>query len=333
MSQPNPSLIFQTLNAHQQTAALKAAIELDLFTAIGDGSTTPDAIAHRVKADARAVRILCDFLTIMGFLSKAGHHYALTPDSALFLNRKSPAYLGSIASFLGSEPVIAPFRDLTAIVRRGGAAPDATTIAPGHPVWVEFARSMAPLTAITAQGIAELVGASSGRKMKVLDIAAGHGMFGITIAKANPQAEVVAVDWPEVLEVAWENARAHRVAERFSTIPGSAFDVNFRSGYDVVLLTNFLHHFDPATNEQLLKRILSALDPSGVVATLEFVPNDDRVSPPAAAAFSMIMLGTTPAGDAYTFSEFDRMFRNAGFSDNTIHGMPPTEQSVVLSKI
>ncbi len=332
-SPPNPGLIFDTLNAYQRTAALRAAIELDLFTALAEGCTKPAEIAHRAKASDRAVRILCDYLVVIGFLTKHGHHYGLTEASALFLNRKSPAYLGGIADFLGSEPVTGPFRDLAAIVRHGGASPDATTIAPGHPVWVEFARSMAPLTAITAQGVAHLIGAPSGRPMKVLDIAAGHGMFGITIARMNPKAEVVAVDWPAVLEVAKENARAHGVDSRFSTIPGSAFDVNFRSGYDAVLLTNFLHHFDPPTCERLLGRVLAALDPSGVVATLEFVPNEDRVSPPVPAAFSLIMLGTTPSGDAYTFSDLDRMFRNAGFSDNALHPMPPTDQSVVLSRI
>jgi tRNA A58 N-methylase Trm61 len=330
---PNPGLVFETLNAYQRTAALRAAIELDLFTAIADGASGPSAIAHRIKADPRATRILCDFLVILGFLSKSGASYSLAPTAAAFLNRHSPAYLGTIASFLGAEPVIGSFRDLAATVRRGGALPDATTISPGNPVWVEFARTMAPLTTITAQIIAGLVGADSNRPMKVLDIAAGHGLFGITIAKQNPAAEIVAVDWPAVLDVAWENARAHGVEKRFSTIPGSAFDVNFRSGYDVILLTNFLHHFDAPTNERLLRRVHAALDPSGVVATLEFVPNDDRVTPPAAAAFSMIMLGTTPAGDAYTFKEFDAMFRNAGFSSNTIHPAPPTDESVILSRI
>src|SRR6202035_4159123 len=125
-----------------------------------------------------------------------------------------------------------------------------------------------------------------------------HGLFGIAIARHNPKAQVVGVDWKNVLEVALENARAASVMDRYSTIPGSAFDVNFGTGYDLVLLPNFLPHFDPPTNVGLLKKIRAAMNPGGQVATVEFVPNDDRVSPLAAVAFSLTMLVHTDGGDA-----------------------------------
>ena len=167
--------------------------------------------------------------------------------------------------------------------------------------------------------------------MKVLDIAAGHGMFGITFAQHHPGAEVFAVDWPNVLEVAKENAQKLGVAERYSTIPGSAFDVAFGQGYDVVLLTNFLHHFDPPTCETLLRKVHAALSEGGRAVTLEFVPNEDRVSPPPPAAFSLMMPGSTPAGDAYTFAELERMFAEAGFSHSELHPLPPTIEPIVVS--
>src|SRR5438132_1399036 len=89
----------------------------------------------------------------------------------------------------------------------------------------------------------EEISAKAGASRKVLDISSGHGMFGIDVAKHNPQAHVYALDWKNVLEVARENAARFGVAERFHTIPGSAFDVDMGSGYDLVLLPNFLHHF------------------------------------------------------------------------------------------
>jgi ubiquinone/menaquinone biosynthesis C-methylase UbiE len=190
---------------------------------------------------------------------------------------------------------------------------------------------MAPLLALPAELIAQLLDAASGQKWKVLDIAAGHGLFGVTLAKHNPNAEIVAIDWPNVLEVAKENAQAAGVADRYSVIPGSAFEVDFGNGYDLVLLTNFLHHFDLDTCERLLRKVYTALKVDGRVVALEFVPNEDRVSPPVAASFSMMMLGTTPSGDAYTFSEYDRMFRNIGFSSSELHALSPTFQQVVIS--
>src|ERR1700690_1497391 len=91
--QPSPDLFFATMNAYQRTAALKAALELDLFTAIGEGAQTADALAEHLKVAPRGARILCDYLVVIGFLTKQGAQYGLTPDSAVFLNRRSPAYL------------------------------------------------------------------------------------------------------------------------------------------------------------------------------------------------------------------------------------------------
>jgi ubiquinone/menaquinone biosynthesis C-methylase UbiE len=331
--QPSPQLFFQTINAHQRTEALKAAIELDVFTAIGEGNTTAAQIAKRCQTSERGMRILCDFLTIHGMLSKQDGHYGLTLDSATFLDKRSPAYLGGAIEFMCSPMLTEGSKHIAEAVRKGGTAMENDgTIGPDHPVWVKFARGMAPMMALPAQLITKLVDPNPSRKLRILDIAAGHGLFGIAFATNNPQAEITAVDWKAVLEVAKENAQKAGVGERYKTIEGSAFEVEFGSGYDLVLLTNFLHHFDPPTNETLLRKVRNALADGGRAVTLEFVPNDDRVSPPDAAGFSMMMLSGTPSGDAYTFAELERMFSNAGFSRSTLHPLPPTIQQVVVSE-
>lgn len=233
---------------------------------------------------------------------------------------------------MNSPAMLGNFENLVSAVRSGG-----TTIGEdgsfGHDnaQWVEFARSMAPLMALPAELIARLVGAAGGERWKVLDVAAGHGLFGIAVARHNPNAEIVAVDWPHVLEVTRENASKAGVADRHRTIPGSAFDVEFGKGYDLVLLTNFLHHFDRETIGGFLRKIHGALNPNGRVATLEFVPNEDRVTPPEAASFSLNMLASTRAGEAYTFAELETMFRQADFSRSELHPLPPTPESVVIS--
>jgi 2-polyprenyl-3-methyl-5-hydroxy-6-metoxy-1,4-benzoquinol methylase len=329
---PNPSRIFETCNAFQQSAALRAAIELDVFTAIGDQQSTVEQIAQRAGAAERGIRILCDFLTVMGFLTKHDSRYGLAPDAAVFLDRRSPAYMGSAVRFLNAPDFVKAFDHLTDAVRKGGTVmSEEGTLGTENPLWVEFAHSMAPMMMMPAEVIANLVGAGQGEKCRVLDIAAGHGLFGINIARHNPQAEIVALDWPQVLEVARENARKSGVESRYATLAGSAFEVDLGNGYDLVLLTNFLHHFDPPTCEELLRRVHAALLPGGRAVTLEFVPNDDRVSPPEAATFSMIMLGSTPHGDAYTFAEFERMFRNAGFTRSEHFRQPPMAESVIVS--
>jgi len=168
--------------------------------------------------------------------------------------------------------------------------------------------------------------------MRVLDIAAGHGLFGIEIAKQNPQAQVTGLDWAPVLRVALDNAREAGVHDRYDMLPGSAFDVPFDGRYDAVLLTNFLHHFDVATCVGLLEKVRASLKPGGCVATLEFVPKEDRVSPPMPAAFSMTMLTSTASGDAYTFRELADMHAQAGFSAVKAHPIPMSPHTIVMAR-
>lgn len=331
--QPSPFLFFQIINAYQQTEALKAAIELEVFTAIAEGNTTVSQLAERCGAADKGMRVLCDYLTIMGLTTKVNDQYGLTLDSSVFLDKRSPAYLGGITGFLCNPMLVDNAKNIVGAVRRGGTLmEDEGSVTPDNPVWVTFARAMAPMMSMPAQLMAKLVDPQADKKIRVLDIAAGHGLFGIAFATNNPQAEITAVDWAAVLKVAKENAENAGVSDRYSTLAGSAFDVDFGTGYDLVLLTNFLHHFDPATNESLLKKVHGALADGGRAITLEFVPNDDRVTPQETAGFSLIMLISTPSGDAYTFKELESMASNAGFSHSTLHQLPPTVQQVVISE-
>lgn len=331
VSMPSPEPIFETLWGYQRTAALKSAIELDFFTAIDEGAATAGAIAARSDASERGTRIVCDYLTIIGLLNKSDGTYHLTPHAAAFLSKKSPMYLGTTARFLALPELKRNFDNLTETVRRGGISGDGNTVADENPIWVEFARAMVPMALPSAQAIPELLGTGSA-PLRVLDIAAGHGMFGIMIAQRNPRAEIVAVDWPSVLAVAQENARNAGVQDRFRTLPGDAFKTEFGTGYDVALVTNFLHHFDAPTCTAFLTKVHAALEPGGRVVVLEFVPNADRVSPPMAAAFSLTMLAGTPSGDAYTFPELQQMLEGAGFGRVEAHPLPSPQTVVVAQK-
>ena len=332
-SKPSPERIFGALTAFQNAAALKTAIELGIFTAIADGADRSYTIAQHVGAAERGVRILCDYITIQGFLTKENDRYALTQESGIFLNRHSPAYMGTLADFLASDGHKRNFDALTETVKKGGTSvAQGDNTKPNDELWVNFARSMAPLTVVSAGFIAEFAGVREGKACKVLDIAAGHGMFGITVAKQNPNAQITAVDWAPVLAVAKENAAAAGVADRVAFRPGSAFEADLGDGYDSVLLTNIFHHFDIPTCEKLMRRVHAALKPGGKAITLEFVPNEDRITPPMAAAFSLIMLAGTDSGDAYTFSQYEKMFANAGFVKTTLHPVPDMPQQVLLSE-
>jgi len=325
---PSPELFLQAVNAHQRTAAIRTAIELDLFSAIGKSGGTAKEVARKINASERGARILCDYLTMAGFLTKQSDRYSLTEDSAMFLDRSSPAYVGGMTQFLLAPHLRDAFDDLTAAVRRGGAA-SGGTIAPEHPVWLEFARSMAPMMMPPAQALTSMIELDPARETRVLDISASHGMWGISFAKKYPKARVTAVDWAPVLEVTRETASRLGVSDRFSTIAGSAFEVEFGTNYDLILVPNFLHHFNPDDCVRFLKKAHASLRSDGRVAIIEFVPNADRISPPQSAGFSLVMLATTPEGDAYTEAEFQQMLNQAGFKSAKAHPLPPVATAII----
>jgi len=302
---PSAAVVFDTLFAYEQSAALKSGLDLEVFTAIDEGAQTTAAIAKRCAASERGIRILCDYLTTLALLTKTGSQYQLSPESAAFLSKRSRAYLGTTARFLLLPELRRNFENLTEAVRRGGVPPSGeNTVSDENPIWVEFAQSMMPMMVPAAHAIADLLDASSAGPQRVLDIAASHGVFGITIAQRNPRAEIVAVDWKPVLAVAEQNARSANVHDRYRTLAGDAFKVDFGTGFDVALVTNFLHHFDAPTCTSFLKKIHAALKPGGRVVILEFVPNPDRVSPPVPARFALTMLAGTLAGGAYRCVEY-----------------------------
>jgi ubiquinone/menaquinone biosynthesis C-methylase UbiE len=331
--EPSPELIFETFNAYQRTAALRTAIELDLFRAIGEGPGDAASLARQCAASERGIRILCDYLTIVGLLAKEDGHYRHSPTSAVFLDPRSPACMASVARFLGDPALAEPFARLTDVVRSGHTVlPGDGTVEPENPIWVEFAHGMAPMMGALAGPLAAIALDGLAGPLRVLDIAAGHGLFGIEVAKLHAGAQVTALDWAAVLEVARGNARKAGVEDRYHLLPGSAFDVEYGGPYDIVLLTNFLHHFDVPTCVGLLRKVHAALKPGGRAATLEFVPNEDRVSPPVAAAFSLTMLANTAGGDAYTFRELEEMYREAGFDEVTAHVIPRSAHTVVMGQ-
>ena len=164
----------------------------------------------------------------------------------------------------------------------------------------------------------------------MLDVAAGHGFYGIELAKAFPEAVVTAVDWPSVLELASANARDAGVAERFRVVTGNAFEVDWGGEFDLVILANFLHHFSPDACATILRKVKSSLSPQGRACAIEFVPDEDRAKTPTHAMFAFLMLATTPGGDACTLSELDEIAKAAGFRRATARPLRPTPQSLIM---
>ncbi len=336
MTQPapgvTPDLFWETMTGFQRSAVLKTAVELEVFTKMGEGNATAADIAAACGASERGVRILCDSLATMGFLTKSGDKYGMTESTAVFLDKKSRAYVGSALDFILAPQQRRGFDDLTNAVTKGGSSITGdASMDPESTMWVTFANGMAPLMFPVAQMTAEHLDLATDRPLKILDIAAGHGLYGIMAGQKYPNAQIYGADWANVLTVAQENAAKFGMSDRYHTVPGDAFESDLGSGYDAILVPNFFHHVDKEACENFIRKLDASLAEGGKIATVEFIPNEDRISPPTSAMFAVVMLAATPAGDAYTFSEFKKMFENAGFTNNQLFSLEPMPSHLIIS--
>jgi ubiquinone/menaquinone biosynthesis C-methylase UbiE len=315
---PSASTLFTGLLAYETSAALRSAIEIDLFSAIARGADTPEAIAAFCHASPRGVRILADFLAVNTFLTKHGNQYHLTPETAAYLVRNSPHYKGNLIEFVQAPFLRQQLERLTDWVRAGGANVPADVLAPEHPMWLAFARvmtsEMVPAAQATAAIIRQLFRKNAApQPQKILDVAAGHGMFGLAFAQTDPACRIVAQDYPQILDITRQNLRPYAVEDRYTYLPGDIRQIDPGAGFDLVLLPNLIHYLDPDSTVQLLKKLRAALKPRGLLAIVEFAPNDDRITP-TFGTFALMLLATTPAGDAYTVNEIISMAAQAGYT-------------------
>jgi SAM-dependent methyltransferase len=270
-------------------------------------------------------------MVVHGFLEKQGEAYRCTGETAAFLDERSPEYQGAMTTFLNDPGFMRCFEDLIGAVRRGGTVdPGGGTVAAENAVWVEFARAMRANARAFAPSVAETV-SQGGVPQRVLDVAAGHGIYGLELARRHPHCTVVFQDWESVLAVTRAHAQEAGLGARASYLPGDALTVAFPGRFDAILVTNFLHHFGREECARFLAKCRSALAPGGRVAVLEFALSEDRLSPARSAAFDLVMVATTRSGEAYTLSEYDPMFEAAGLERPTRHPLPEGTHVVLVA--
>ena len=329
MTTLDPSPILQLLQANQATAAVKSAIDLGVFAALAGGASTPEQVANAIGCPVRSTTILLDCLAVVGAITRPSEaaRYELTPVTRAFLVPGAQTYLGDVAQIFAGPHLWNALGSLTDAVRAGGSVMEQHAETPSHAFWETFARSSAPLAMPAAAALAEILAPNArGKTLRVLDVAAGSGIYGHMLARAHG-CDVTFVDWPNVLEEtqAWgERLGVDRSRTHYR--PGSVFEIDLGGPYDVVIASHLFHHFDPRTCQTLMRRLASVVAPGGSLAVHDFVPGPG-ISNPGATMFSLIMLVWTRAGRAYGQDEYTAWMTEAGLARPTAHplpGMPST---------
>lgn len=309
-----PEKITRYMWGYAPPLIIEAGVRNGVFDALAAGPMTVAGVSSATGASERGLASIMNALAGLELLAKDGDLYSLAPDSAAFLVSTKPSYLGGMITHTSSE-LIPKWLELAGVVRTGRPAIQVNESAEGTPFFEKLVSAIFPLsyapasTAATVLGIAEVTG-----PVRVLDLAAGSGVWGIALAQRSPHVSVTAVDWPGVLEIARRTAAQFGVGGRFSYVAGDLADADFGKGYNVALLGHILHSEGVERAKALLKKTFDALAPGGSIVIAEFLVDPERKSNVMGLLFDVNMLVNTTHGGTYSFEEIRGWLEDAGFT-------------------
>ena len=318
----SPRPLMRLLGDFGNSRILEAAIEYDFFTLIHRGFDTYEEVAREAGTVPRATRIVLDGLLALALVEKRKGKYFLTPISETYLVRGKPSYIGD-------------FRHV-ALALWDGMAHLKETLKTGKPlsrmdtgaeleVWEKLVIGIIPIAQPVARTLCDLLGIGTKKKgLRVLDIAGGSSIFGMTVLTCDPSAQVTQLDWPNVNAVARKLNRERGLEGKIRFIDGEFHSAAIEeSSYDLVLASNFCRFESPKGNQELFRKAYRALKPGGFFAVNDFIPNEERTGPTFALRFSVYVLTHTPEGECWTLSQYSAWLKDAGFNSVQSHGDIP----------
>jgi len=284
--------------AYAPPLIISAAVNNKVFDTLEGGAKTVEQVEKETGASARGLRAIMDALVGLQLLKKDRQsRYFLTPESQAFLiSEKS----GTLAGFFGLILPVMTSRwlRLTDIVRDGRPAVAVNQETEGTEFFSQLVETIVP---------------KAKEQVRVIDLAAGSGIWGIAVAQKSPRVRVTAVDWAGMIPTTKRITQKFGVRDRFDFIEGDLLEANFGSGYDVATLGHILHSEGEQRSRQLLKKTFRALKSGGTIAIAEWLVNDDRTKPLPSLMFSVQMLVNTEKGDTFSFNEIKKWLEDAGF--------------------
>ncbi len=313
-NQITPERLMQFGFAYAPPLIITAAVSNKVFDSLESGSKTVDQISKETGASARGLRMLMNALVGLELLKKDRHQkYSLTPESAAFLVSNKP---GALAGFfrLNVTQLVSKWLQLGDVVRTGRPAQAVNQEGEGTEFFSGLVENIIPMSYATAQTLADhLKLAKAKNEVRVLDLAAGSGIWGILLAQASARVRVTAVDWAGMIPTTKRITQKFSVGARFKFIEGDLLEADFGSGYDIATLGHILHSEGEERSRQLLKKTFRALKSGGTIAIAEWLVNDERTQPLPPLMFAVQMLVNTEKGDTFSFNEIKNWLEEAGF--------------------
>jgi ubiquinone/menaquinone biosynthesis C-methylase UbiE len=312
---------------------LQAGVENHVFDVLDAGPKTMEEIVAATKASKRGIKALVEGLAGLGLLVRTENTFSLAPDTAAFLVAAKPGFLGGVLGHLTGQ-LLETWMRLPKAVRTGKPVTAVNQQKPGAKFFRKFVEDLFNLNYAGASALAENLAPalSSNEAVKILDLAAGSGVWGIAMAQKIPQAHITAVDWEKVTPITRKIAKRHQLEDRLTTIEGDLQKADFGKGYNIALLGHILHSEGESRSRKLLKKVFKSLAPGGTIAIAEFVPDEGRAGPAYPLIFAVNMLVHTDVGDTYTFSQMTGWLTEAGFENARQIAVPGPSPILVATK-
>ena len=328
-----PERIMQFAWGYVPPLVLEAAIRHRIFDLLDGGPKTVSEIQKETGASERGLSAVMNALVGLNFLEKDKQgSFSLTPESSTFLVSTKPSYQGGFLRH-GSEQLIPKWLHLNEIVMTGEPAAAVNKEESGGDFFQQFVNDIFPLSYPAAQVLSRHYNANGAAPaVRVLDLAAGSGVWGIAMAQGSEKVSVTAVDWPEVIPVTRKTVARFGLADRFSYVEGDLLQADFGSGHNLAMLGHILHSEGSERSQALLKKTFQALAPGGTISIAEFLVNADRTGPLNALFFAVNMLVNTETGDTYSFEEISGWLKAAGFTDARTLDAPGPSPLILATK-
>ena len=317
-----PDRLDQMIRGYMPSRCLLTALELDIFTAVGEGGNA-EQIGKKIRANARAAGMLLNALVALGLLAKSGDDYKNTPESARFFVQGSKDNHRN--GLLHTANIWHRWSTLTDAVRSGTRVPSSRDDTP------EWTRNFIAGMQRNAKDRAPLVvkALSTTGVRRILDLGGGSGVYSIAFAKACPDVHCEILDIPEVVPLTADYVSQAGVSAQVSLRTGDMLQDDFGSGYDIIMLNAICHMFSEQQNRDIFRRAHQALAPNGRLVVQDFILNSEKTGPQQAALFSLNMLVNTDAGASYSELEYTHWMKAAGFTEVCRINLPGPSSLIV----